>query len=149
EDLRDLYNDLILDHEKRPRNFHVLQNATQSAQGDNPMCGDKVTIYLHLENDVIKDASFTGKSCAICTASASLLTENIKGKTRSQAEAMFGRVRELMMTGKVNGDLGKLIAFSTVHEHLVKIKCAILPWHALNAALKGESKPVSTENGQT
>ena len=149
ENLRDLYNEVILDHEKHPRNFRVLEGPVKSAQGYNPICGDKITLYLNLENDVIKDASFFGTSCSLCKASASLLTEYVKGKTRSEAEEMFGRVRELMMTGNVNGDLAKLVVFSTVHKHPVRIKCAILPWHALTAALKGESQPVNTENEQT
>jgi nitrogen fixation NifU-like protein len=149
EDLRDLYNDLILDHEKHPRNFRVLEGATQSAQGYNPICGDNIRLYLNVENGVIKDACFDGHGCALCKASASLLTEIVKGKTKAQAEEIFGHVRELMMTGNANGDVGKLIAFSTVHQRPIRIKCAILPWHALAAALKGEAAPVSTENEQT
>ena len=149
EDLRDLYNEVILDHEKHPRNFRVIEGATQSAHGYNPICGDNIRLYLNLENDVIKDASFFGTSCSLCKASASLLTEYVKGKTRAEAEEMFGRVRELMTTGNVNGDLGKMMVFSSVHRLPVRIKCAVLPWHALTAALKGEGQPVNTENEQT
>jgi nitrogen fixation protein NifU and related proteins len=149
ENLRDLYNEVILDHEKKPRNFRVLEGATQSAQGYNPICGDNITLYLNLEKDVVKDASFFGSSCSLCKASASLLTEYVKGKTRTEAEEMFGRVRELMMTGNANGDIGKLMVFSTVHKHPIRIKCAILPWHALTAALKGDVEPVNTESDRT
>jgi nitrogen fixation NifU-like protein len=147
EDLRDLYNEVILDHEKKPRNFRVIEDATQSSQGHNPICGDKIKLYLKMEKDRVEDASFSGSGCALCTASASMLTESIKGKTRSEAVDLFNRVRELMMTGNVNGNVGKLVAFSTVHQQPIRIKCAILPWHALNAALKGEGQqPVSTES---
>jgi nitrogen fixation NifU-like protein len=142
-----IYGEVILDHDRKPRNYHVLKNATQSAQGYNPACSDNITLYLKVENDVIEDASFSGTSCAICRASASMLTDAVKGQTRSEAEELFGRVRQLMMTGKTEGEVGKLVAFSMVHRQLNRIKCAILPWHALHAALKGEGQePVSTEN---
>ena len=149
EELRDLYNEVILDHEKHPRNFRVMDDATSSAQGHNPICGDNIRVYLNLDKEVIKDASFSGSSCSICKASASLLTEYVKGKKKTEAEELFGRVRELMMTGKVNGELGKLVVFSSVYKRPIRIKCAILPWHALHSALRGDSTLVSTEKEQT
>jgi nitrogen fixation NifU-like protein len=148
EDVNFLYNELIMDHNRSPRNFFELKDATQSAQGRNPICGDQVKVFLKIENDVITDASFTGSGCAHCTASASLLTESVKGKTKDQVEKLFNNVREMLVSGKNNGDLGKMIAFSGIHQKPVKIKCAILPWHALHAALKGEAKPVTTESEQ-
>src|SRR5476651_40050 len=146
EDLNDLYQQVILDHCKQPRNFHELPAATCFAQGRNPICGDQLKLFLALYGDTIKDISFTGSGCCISKASASLLTEFAKGKTKIDVEKMFGQVHEMVTTGKVNGDVGKLTVFAGVHKCPARVKCAILAWHALMGALKGEDKPVTTES---
>jgi nitrogen fixation NifU-like protein len=148
-DLRDLYQEVILDHTKKPRNFHKMEAATNSARGHNPLCGDRLTVYLKLENDIVKDISFEGSGCAISTASASLMTESLKGKTRAEAEALFHRFHALV-TGKSGPtqevpELGKLAAFSGVQEFPVRVKCATLSWHTLRAALENRESAVSTE----
>jgi nitrogen fixation NifU-like protein len=152
-DLRDLYQEVILDHSKRPRNFHPIAGASRKAEGYNPLCGDRETVYLVLEGDRVKDVAFQGAGCAISTASASMMTESVKGKTRAEAEALFARFHDLI-TGK-NGEsgggpeLGKLEVFSGVREYPVRVKCATLPWHTLKAALEsdGAGEPVvSTES---
>jgi nitrogen fixation NifU-like protein len=149
DDLNDLYQQVILDHCKKPRNFHEMPAATCSAQGHNPLCGDKLKLFLTLDSDKIADASFVGEGCCISKASASLLTDNIKGKSKAEVHAMFELVHEMVMSGKVNGDVGKLAVFAGVHKYPARVKCAILSWHALMAALKGEGQqPVSTENEQ-
>jgi nitrogen fixation NifU-like protein len=145
DDLSDLYQQVILDHCKRPRNFHELGAPTCSAQGYNPLCGDQLKLYLALEGDVIKDISFVGSGCCISKASASLLTEAAKGKTRAEIEKMFQQVHEMVTTGQVQGDVGKLAVFAGVHKFPARVKCAILAWHAIMAALKGEGQQVSTE----
>jgi nitrogen fixation NifU-like protein len=122
--------------------------ATCSAQGHNPLCGDNLKLFLTLEGDVIKEASFVGSGCCISKASASLLTEFATGKTKADVEKMFERVHEMVMTGNVAGDMGKLAVFAGVHKYPARVKCAILSWHALMGALKGEARPVSTENEQ-
>ncbi len=148
-DLRDLYQEVILDHSKRPRNFHALGSASRKAEGYNPLCGDRETVYLDLEGDRLKDVAFQGSGCAISTASASIMTEIVKGKTRAETEALFQRFHDLI-TGK-NGeaaggpDLGKLAVFSGVREYPVRVKCATLPWHTLKAALASDGMTVSTE----
>jgi nitrogen fixation NifU-like protein len=148
-DLRDLYQQVIVDHSKRPRNFRVVEGANRTVEGYNPLCGDKVTLFVRLEGDVVKDLSFQGSGCAISTASASLLTEALKGKTLSEAEALFESFHDLV-TGlqpahEEPEKLGKLVAFSGVCDYPTRVKCATLAWHTLHAALKGEEKPVSTE----
>ena len=153
-DLRDLYQEVILDHSKRPRNFHAIAEASRRAEGYNPLCGDRETVYVVLEGDRVKDVAFQGAGCAISTASASMMTESVKGKTRAEAEALFGRFHELI-TGK-NGEtdkptpeapeLGKLEVFSGVREYPVRVKCATLPWHTLKAALDSDGSTVSTES---
>lgn len=145
DDLNDLYQQVILDHCKHPRNYRELPAASCSAQGRNPLCGDQLELFLVLEGDVIKDASFVGSGCCISKASASLLTENLKGKTREQARQTFNRVHEMVTTGAAQEDVGKLAVFAGVHKFPARVKCAILAWHALMAALKGEEQPVSTE----
>jgi nitrogen fixation NifU-like protein len=146
DDLNDLYQEVILDHCKKPRNFHEMPGATCSAQGHNPLCGDQLKLYLAMDGEAIKDVSFVGSGCCISKASASLLTEAVKGKTRGEVQNMFDQVHELVTTGKVNGDVGKLAVFAGVHKFPARVKCAILAWHALVAALKGEgNQPVSTE----
>ena len=149
-DLRDLYQEVILDHSKRPRNFGELAGANRRAEGYNPLCGDREAVFILLEDDVLKDVGFRGAGCAISTASASMMTEALKGKTRAQAEALFERFHELI-TGqdgrgdKDGSDLGKLTVFSGVREFPVRVKCATLPWHTLKAALAGAETTVSTE----
>ena len=142
-DLRDLYQEVILDHSKKPRNFHAMPAPDRKAEGYNPLCG--------LDGEVLKDVSFQGAGCAISTASASMMTESVKGKTRAEADALFARFHELI-TGKPGGggnggpELGKLEVFSGVREYPVRVKCATLPWHTLKAALDGAGAPVSTES---
>ena len=146
EDLNDLYQQVILDHCKHPRNFRELPQCSCSAQGHNPLCGDQLKLFLELDGDKIKDISFTGSGCCISKASASLLTEFAKGKTKGDVERMFGQVHDMVMNGTVNGDVGKLAVFAGVHKYPARVKCAILSWHAMMAALKGEGQPVSTES---
>jgi nitrogen fixation NifU-like protein len=148
DDINDLYQQVILDHCKQPRNFHEMPAATCSAQGRNPICGDQLKLFLALDGDKITEASFTGSGCCISKASASLLTEFAKGKTKSDVEKMFGQVHEMVTTGNVNGDVGKLTVFAGVHKYPARVKCAILAWHAAMAALKGEADPVTTESEQ-
>jgi nitrogen fixation protein NifU and related proteins len=149
DELSDLYQQVILDHCKQPRNFRALPAATCSAQGHNPLCGDQLQLFLALDGDVIRDISFVGSGCCISKASASLLTEFAKGKTRADVTAMFDRVHAMVTTGHVQGDVGKLAVFAGVYKFPARVKCAILSWHAVMAALKGEARPVSTENEQT
>jgi nitrogen fixation NifU-like protein len=148
-DLRELYQEVILDHHKRPRNFRKLEDADRQIEGYNPLCGDKVTVYVKLDGDVVRDVCFQGSGCAISTASASMMTESLKGKTRAEAEALFRSFHELV-TGqpqKAEGapKLGKLAVFSGVREFPARVKCASLAWHTFHAALAGEDKAVSTE----
>jgi nitrogen fixation protein NifU and related proteins len=145
-ELRELYQEVILDHSKRPRNFREMEGASGKAEGFNPLCGDKATVYVRLEGDVVKDVSFKGAGCSISTASASMMTEALKGKTRAEAEALFERFHALITRGRSEGgsDLGKLAVFSGVGEFPVRVKCASLPWHTVKAALRGE-RQVSTE----
>ena len=149
DDVNDLYQQVILDHCKNPRNFHELPQCSCSAQGFNPLCGDNLKLFLTLDGEVIKDAGFVGSGCCISKASASLLTDYVKSKTKAEAEKMFEQVREMVTTGKVIGDVGKLAVFAGVYKYPARVKCAILAWHALIGALKGEVAPVSTENEQT
>ncbi|TAM83967.1 MAG: SUF system NifU family Fe-S cluster assembly protein [Acidobacteria bacterium] len=149
-DLRGLYQEVILDHSKKPRNYRVLEGAGHQAEGYNPLCGDRITIYVKIENGRINDLSFQGSGCAISTSSASLLTETLKGKTLDEADALFEKFHALV-TGEANGDqtgdasLGKLTVFSGVAEFPVRVKCATLAWHTLRSALKGEKSTVTTE----
>lgn len=145
DDLSDLYQQVILDHCKHPRNFHELAGATCSAQGRNPLCGDQLKLFLAVEGEVIKDISFIGSGCCISKASASLLTESLKGKTRSEAQHIFDQVHEMVTTGEVKGEVGKLAVFAGVHKFPARVKCAILAWHAVKASLSGAAEPVSTE----
>jgi len=146
DELNDLYQQVILDHCKHPRNYHEMPQASCSAQGHNPLCGDQLKLFLALDGEAIRDISFVGSGCCISKASASLLTEFARGKSRADVEKMFAQVHEMVMTGKVNGDVGKLAVFAGVHRFPARVKCAILAWHALMAALKGEAKPVTTES---
>jgi nitrogen fixation protein NifU and related proteins len=145
-DIADLYQELIIDHSSRPRNFKAL-DAAQSVEGYNPLCGDRLTVYLRMAGDVIADASFQGEGCAISKASASLMTESIKHKTRDEAENIFSKFHDLV-TGVGNPDIasiGKLAAFSGLREFPIRVKCGMLAWHTLRAALKHETAVVSTE----
>ena len=145
-ELRELYQEVILDHNRSPRNTGELEGATNDAEGYNPLCGDQLKLYLAMEGGVVKDISFLGNGCCISKASASLLTEAVKGKTREQVQKMFDQVHEMVTTGRVVGDVGKLAVFAGVHKFPARVKCAILAWHAVMAALKGEGQPVTTEN---
>jgi nitrogen fixation protein NifU and related proteins len=144
--VHDLYQEVILDHSKRPRNRHTMDNANRKAEGYNPLCGDKLKLFLRVEGDVVKDVSFVGSGCAISTASASLMTESLKGKTRDEALKLLDQFHELLTTDvAVSQELGKLVVFCGVRDYPARVKCATLAWHTLNAALHGENSPVSTE----
>ncbi len=148
EDLRDLYQEVIFDHNRNPRNFRVMENADRKVEGFNPLCGDRLTLFLKMDGDVIIDASFQGSGCAISTASVSLMTEIVKGKTETEADELFRKFHE-MTTGKeehINLEaLGKLAVLAGVREYPARVKCATLAWHTLEAALKNEASAVSTE----
>ncbi len=145
-DLRELYQQVILDHHKRPRNFHKLDGANRSAKGYNPLCGDKINLYLNVEDGIVKDIGFEGAGCAISTASASMMTEALKGKPETEARALFGKFHDLVTGSRQDGeDLGKLAVFTGVRDYPVRIKCAILCWHTLKAALDERKDTVATE----
>ncbi len=146
-ELRELYQQVILDHNRKPRNFRALENANRTAEGNNPLCGDRITLALRVEDGRIADAAFQGSGCAISKAAASLMTGAVIGKRPEEAEALFDRVRA-MLTGESNGnggDLGKLAVFAGVREFPARVKCAALAWHTLHAALRGVPEAVSTE----
>jgi len=146
DDLSELYQQVILDHSKSPRNFRKLENANRTAQGHNPLCGDNISLYLVMDGDTIKDISFQGSGCAISKAAASILTTAIKGKSKTEVKALFDKVHQMVTTGGVDAeDIGKLAVFAGVHKFPARVKCAILPWHAAMAALEGKGEPVSTE----
>jgi nitrogen fixation protein NifU and related proteins len=146
--LATLYQDLILDHNRAPRNYRIIEDANRKVEGQNPLCGDKLTLWLRMQDDVIQDAAFQGSGCAISRASASLMTVAVKGKSRSEAEDLFERFRRLV-TGSLEPTeapaLGKLAAFGGVAEFPARVKCASLSWHALRAALDQPEAIVSTE----
>jgi nitrogen fixation NifU-like protein len=146
-ELNALYQEVILDHSKRPRNFRAMEGATLSAEGYNPLCGDRFTLYLKLQDGRIADISFQGAGCAISTASASILTEMLKGKTRAQAESLFESFHALVTGRETPGapPLGKLAVFCGVCEFPVRVKCATLVWHTLRSALHGDAGVASTE----
>jgi nitrogen fixation protein NifU and related proteins len=146
-DLKDLYREVILDHNRSPRNFGRLSPADAEAAGHNPLCGDKLDITLKLDGDRLEDLRFEGQGCAISTASASLMTEAVKGRTRDEIAQLYGDVHELLTDRSRTParDLGKLMALAGVAEFPARVKCASLCWHTLNAALAHEQKPVSTE----
>jgi len=146
-DLRDLYQEVVLEHSRRPRNFRAMEDATASAQGFNPLCGDQITLYVKMKEGVVKEVSFVGQGCAISKASASLLTGAVKEKTAEEALQLFGKVHLLVTEGpsKVSPEeVGKLAVLSGVSEFPARVKCASLAWHTLKAALEGQSN-VSTE----
>lgn len=146
-DLKELYRDVILDHNKRPRNFGRIEPSDTHAEGHNPLCGDRLTVWLRLKGDRIEDIRFEGKGCAISTASASLMTEAVKGKDRETVQSLYGRVHSLLTQQDAVPDasLGKLAALSGVREFPARVKCASLCWHTLNAALERAAATVSTE----
>ncbi len=148
-DLRDLYQELILEHSKAPRNYRELKGADRKAEGFNPLCGDRLTVYVEMQGDLIRDIGFQGSGCSISKASASMMTQSLKGKTKDQARALFEGFRQAV-TGKTTGngsqvDLGKLAVFSGVSEFPTRVKCATLAWHTLQAAFEGKQESVSTE----
>lgn len=141
-ELRDLYQEVILDHNRKPRNFGTLEQATHEADGHNPLCGDQLHVAVTLDGDRVSDVRFEGSGCAISTASASLMTESIKGKSVEEAEKMFGGFHDLLtgdpsVAAEASDDLGKLAVFGGVREFPVRVKCATLSWHTLKAALDG------------
>jgi nitrogen fixation NifU-like protein len=139
-ELEQLYQEVILDHCRKPRNFRPAVGACRATQGHNPLCGDNFTIYLQLEGDVIRDISFQGSGCCISKASASMMTGLLKGKTIAQAREYFSQYQALVTTGQADeAALGKLCAFAGVHHFPMRVKCAILPWHAMLAGLNGEN----------
>lgn len=149
-ELMDLYQEVILDHNKKPRNYGSLANPDRHAEGNNPLCGDELQIFLKMDGDRIDDIRFECSGCAISTASASLMTEAIRGKTVSEVDSLFEGFHELLtgdpsVTAKAGAELGKLAVFSGVREFPVRVKCATLAWHTLQAALKGDIVTVSTE----
>ncbi len=149
-DLDDLYQQVIVDHSRRPRNFRELANATGSGEGHNPFCGDRVTVYLKVDERTVADISFLGRGCAICTASASMMTESVKGKSIKEVEAMFGRFHAMLTDadadGRDNEALDKLVVFEGVSRFPVRVKCATLPWHTMKAALGSNDQITTTED---
>jgi nitrogen fixation NifU-like protein len=147
-ELRELYQELILEHSKHPRNYRELADASRKVEGYNPLCGDHFTVFVRLDGDVIRDISFQGSGCAISKSSASVMTQTLKGKTREQAEDLFQRFHN-MLTGNPQSagveDLGKLAVFAGVAEFPMRVKCATLAWHTVHAALEGKEEAVSTE----
>jgi nitrogen fixation NifU-like protein len=147
-DLKDLYRDVIVDHNRNPRNFGKLEPADAHADGHNPLCGDRLTIYINLDGERVREVKFEGAGCAISVASASLLTEAVRGKSRDEIKALFDDVHALLTQQETTVDpakLGKLAALSGVREFPARVKCASLCWHTLNAALSNAAEPVSTE----
>ena len=146
-ELTELYQEVILDHTRRPRNFGSLENATHRAEGHNPLCGDSVAVSLQLEGDVVRDIRFQGKGCAISTASASMMTEFLKGREAGLLQAAFRRFQDLVTGRSIESpeDLGKLAAFAGVAAFPVRVKCATLAWHTVKAALENRQQSVTTE----
>lgn len=148
-ELSELYQQVILDHNKKPRNFRKLEGAAQIAEGHNPLCGDQLTVYMQLEGDVVKDISFEGSGCAISKAAASMMTQSVKGKTREEAETLFSEFHR-MVKGELDAEatpnnLGRLKIFSGVRDYPARVKCASLSWHTMHAALEGQ-EAASTES---
>ena len=146
-DLRDLYQEVILEHSKAPRNYRELKAADRKAEGFNPLCGDRFTVFLEMDGESIKDIGFQGSGCAISKASASMMTQSLKGKTRSEAKELFERFHNTVTghAAEKQDDLGKLAVFSGVSEFPARVKCATLAWHTLQAALEGKQEAISTE----
>ena len=147
-ELNDLYQEVILDHNKNPRNYREIENADKQADGHNPLCGDQLKVYLSMEDDKVKDVAFKGSGCAISKASASMMTQAVKGKTKDEADVMFTEFRQMVMgemdTDTEENSLGKLKIFAGVREFPARVKCASLSWHTVHAALAGEDE-ASTE----
>ena len=143
-DLSDLYQEVILDHNKRPRNFHVIDSASHQAEGFNPLCGDRLHLYLKVEDDVVTEVGFQGSGCAISKASASIMTDSVKGRPVAEARALFTRFHTMVTTPPEQAveDMGKLSALAGVREFPVRVKCASLAWHTLKAAL--ERDPIAS-----
>ena len=150
-DLRELYQEVILDHSRKPRNFGAMADASRQADGHNPLCGDRATVFVRLDGDRLAEVKFQGAGCSISTASASMMTDAVKGKTVAETDDLFQRFHRLVTRdaagsrAPVDESLGKLAVFSGVSEFPVRVKCASLAWHTLKAALDGDSRPVSTE----
>ena len=148
-ELSELYQQVILDHNKKPRNFRVMEAANRRAEGYNPLCGDQLTVYLDLEGDVVRDVSFEGSGCAISKAAASMMTQALKGKSRAEVETLFDEFHR-MVTGELDEEsepnqLGRLTIFAGVRDYPARVKCASLAWHTMHAALEGEDT-ATTEN---
>jgi nitrogen fixation protein NifU and related proteins len=145
-ELRELYQEVILEHSKHPRNYRALDSANHKAEGFNPLCGDHFTVYADVQDGTIHDLGFQGTGCAISKASASMMTQSLKGKSAAEAEELFTRFHDLVTGRGGSGDaVGKLAVFAGVSEFPLRVKCATLAWHALRAALRGEEQAVSTE----
>jgi nitrogen fixation protein NifU and related proteins len=145
DDLNDLYQQVILDHCRKPRHFHDMPEANRTAEGNNPLCGDRYTVFLKLEDGVLRDISFQGSGCCISKASASMMADELKGKTVAAARDFFSQYQNMVTTGKVDEEaIGKLCAFAGVSHFPMRVKCAILPWHAMLAGLNGQTS-VSTD----
>jgi nitrogen fixation NifU-like protein len=146
-ELRELYQELILEHSKKPRNYREMPNANRKVEGFNPLCGDHFTVYLDMEGDTVRDVSFQGSGCALSKASASMMTQVLKGKSKEDVEKLFDRFHRMVTGGSEPNpeELGKLAVFSGVSEFPVRVKCASLAWHAMKAALEGEAQQISTE----
>jgi len=149
QELKELYQQVILDHNKSPRNFRKMDNASSTAEGYNPLCGDHIDVYVLVEDGIVKDVSFKGEGCAISKASASVMTSMLRGKSKAEAEKLFNKFHDLV-TGKLGDDpdideLGKLAVFAGVQEFPVRVKCASLAWHTLMSALEDKEKKVTTE----
>ncbi len=147
-DLRELYQEVILDHNRRPHNFRELPGATRKAEGYNPLCGDRLTVYVRVEGDVVREATFVGSGCAISKASASLMTDSVKGKTLAETETLFEAFHQMVTSGGAEqppDGLGKLAVLAGVREFPARVKCASLAWHTLKAALTSEAESVTTE----
>lgn len=148
-ELRELYQDVILEHSKAPRNYRALGIANRKAEGFNPLCGDRYVVYVDLDGDAIRDIGFQGSGCAISKASASLMTQSVKGKTQAEVEELFATFHKIVTgqtpDGANPGTVGKLSVFAGVSVYPVRVKCATLAWHTLRAALAGKDEPVSTE----
>ena len=145
DELRELYQEVILDHSKRPRNKGALPQASHRAEGHNPLCGDRTTVFLQVEGEIVREVRFEGAGCSISTASASMMTDALRGKTLAEVHALFERFHELVTAdpsraAEVAPELGKLVVFAGVHEFPMRVKCASLPWHTMKAALEGGAK---------
>jgi nitrogen fixation protein NifU and related proteins len=145
DELNELYQEVILDHQRNPRNFRAMPDADRKAEGNNPLCGDHFTVFLKLDGDVMREVTFQGAGCAISKASGSMMTDLLKGKTIAEAKKYFAEFQEMVTTGKTDEEkMGKLCAFCGVHHFPMRVKCATLPWHALMASFKGDAT-ISTE----